>query len=150
MNILTRAIAVILAIVFAYFGFEAFRFLAAGTGRADERMVFEIPAGRSFQQIAAELEAKGLVLDDFKLRVLAKLTRQDVKVKRGEYELNRGMTPQEILSLLVSGKSIQYPVTFPEGSNIYEMAALLEGKGLFKAEEFLKACAAWGENPETA
>lgn len=140
MNLVFRVLIVSVALALAYFGFEAFRFLAAGAGSANEKVIFEIPSGRSFQQIAAELEAKGLIIDDLKLRILAKLTRQDVKVKRGEYELNRGMTPQEILSLLVSGKSIQYPVTFPEGTNMFEMAALLESKGLFKAEEFLKAC----------
>jgi UPF0755 protein len=72
------------------------------------------------------------------MRVVARLTRLDARVKRGEYQLNRAMTPQEILSVLISGKSIQYPVTFPEGSNIFEMAAMLESKKLFKASEFLK------------
>jgi UPF0755 protein len=57
----------------------------------------------------------------------------------GEYALDRSMTPQEVLGVLVSGKSIQYPITFPEGSNVFEMAAALEAKGLYKAEEFLKA-----------
>jgi len=140
MKFLIRTIAVIAALVLAYLGFEAFRFLAAGPGRADEKIVFEIPGGKSFQQIANDLQAKGLVLDAYRLRILAKLTRQDIKVKRGEYELNRAMTPQHILSLLVAGKSIQYPVTFPEGTNIFEVAAILEAKGLFKAEDFLRAC----------
>lgn len=140
MNIFTRVVAVVLAVIVGIFGFQAFRFLAAGPGSASEKMVFEIPGGKSFGQIALDLEAKGLIIDAFKMRVLAKLTHTDAKVKRGEYELNRAMTPQQILTVLVEGKSIQYPVTFPEGTNIYEMATLLESKGLFKAEEFLKAC----------
>lgn len=140
MKFLVRALAAVLAVAFAYFGFEAFRFMAAGPGTADEKFVFEVPNGRTFTQIAADLEEKGLILDDFKMKVLAKITGQGSRVKRGEYALDRSMTPQEILIILVSGKSIEYPVTFPEGSNIYEMAALLEGKGLYKAEDFLKAC----------
>ena len=135
-----RLIAIVLAILIGYLGFEAFRFMAAGPGRADEMLVFEIPAGKSFKQIANDLQAEGVVLDAFRLRVLARLTRQDVNVKRGEYALNRSMTPQQVLSLLVSGKSIQYPVTFPEGTNVYEMAAILESRGLFKAQDFLQAC----------
>jgi len=140
MRTFNRLLAGALAVVVAFFGFQAFRFLAAGPGRADEKMVFEIPGGKPFQQIANDLEAKGLIIDAFKMRILAKLTHQDAKVKRGEYELNRAMTPQQILGVLVEGKSIQYPITFPEGTNIFEMATLLESKGLFKAEEFLKAC----------
>lgn len=140
MKILARMIALTTAVAVAFFGFQAFRFLAAGPGRADEKIVFEIPGGTSFQQIAADLQAKGLIIDAYKMRILAKLTNQDARVKRGEYELNRSMTPQKILGILVEGKSIQYPITFPEGTNIFEMASMLESKGLFKANDFLKAC----------
>jgi UPF0755 protein len=135
---LTKILAVIIGLGLGYLGFEAFRFMSAGPGRADELVVYEVPGGKSFKQIADGLEARGIILDAFKMRVVARLTGLDAKVKRGEYQLNRAMTPQEILSVLISGKSIQYPVTFPEGSNIFEMAGMLEAKGLFKANDFLK------------
>ena len=137
---ITRMLAVIFAAGFVYLGYEAFRFLAAGTGSASEQFVFEVPNGKSFGQVARELQAKGLVSDSFRMRILGRLTGQAARVKRGEYALNRGMTPQEILSILVSGKSIQYPVTFPEGANMFEIATLLEAKGMFKAQDFLRAC----------
>lgn len=137
---MTKILAVIIGLSVGYLGFEAFRFMSAGPGRADETIVFEVPSGRSFHQIAELLQEKGVILDSFKMRLVARLTGLDARVKRGEYLLNRAMTPQEVLSVLVSGKSIQYPVTFPEGSNIFEMAAIVEQKGLFKADEFLKAC----------
>lgn len=136
----TKILSALLFIGLAYGGFEVFRFLAAGAGSADEKVVFEIPHGTSFRQVAENLEKQGLILSAFKLRVLGKITAQSGHVKSGEYALNKGMSPREILSILVSGKSIQYPITFPEGTNIYEMAKLLEGKGLFKADDFIKAC----------
>lgn len=138
MKILFKILAVIIAGVFAVVGFQAFRFLAAGPGNASDQIVFEVQNGKTFGQIAADLETKGLVLDRWKMRVLAKLTGQGSRVKRGEYALNKGMTPQEILSILVSGKSIMYPVTIPEGSNLFDIATILESKGLYKADEFLK------------
>ncbi|MGE4130651.1 MAG: endolytic transglycosylase MltG [Bdellovibrionales bacterium] len=134
-----RILALILALAVGWVGFEAFRFMSAGPGRADEEVVFEVRPGLTFQQIARDLEAKGLILNSYKMRVVARLTGLDSKVKKGEYKLNRAMTPQEILSVLISGKSIQYPVTFPEGSNVFEMAAQLEEHGFFKSGEFLKA-----------
>ncbi len=137
---MTKILAVIIGLGVGYLGFEAFRFMSAGPGRADEQVVFEVPGGKSFHQIANQLQEKGVILSSFKMRVVARMTGLDSRVKRGEYNLNRAMTPQEVLSILVSGKSIQYPVTFPEGSNIFEMAAIVEQKGLFKAEEFLEAC----------
>lgn len=138
MKILFKALAVLIVGVFAVIGFQAFRFLAAGPGNSSDQVVFEVPNGKTFGQIAAELEAKGLVLDRWKMRILARLTGQGSRVKRGEYALNRGMTPQEILAILVSGKSIMYPVTIPEGSNLFDIATILEAKGLYKSEEFLK------------
>lgn len=136
---MTKFVAAILVIALAYGGFEVFRFLASGPGKAEDAVIFEVPTGVSFRRIAQDLQDKGLIIDAFRMRVLAKLTGQGGRVKHGEYALNKGMTPGEILSILVSGKSIQYPVTFPEGSNIYEMAAILNSKGLYKGEEFLKA-----------
>jgi UPF0755 protein len=134
-----KFVAAVLAIVLAGAGFEAFRFLSAGPGQSTEQIVFEIPNGSSFKKIAEELEAKGVVASSLKLRILAKLGALGGRVKRGEYALNKGMTPQEILGVLISGKSIQYPVTFPEGANVYEMAAAVEAKGIFKAADFLAA-----------
>lgn len=135
-----KAIIVIVGLAIGYLGFEAFRFMSAGPGRAEEEIVFEVESGKSFHAIADRLEKERLILSSNKMRIVARLTGLDSKVKRGEYRLNRAMTPQEILSVLISGKSIQYPVTFPEGSNIFEMAATLESKNLFKAEDFLKMC----------
>lgn len=136
---MTKFIAAIFAIVFVWVGFEGFRFLSAGPSSSKEEVVFEVPNGKSFHFVADQLEKQGIVSSAFKLRVLAKLTHQGGRVKMGEYALSRAMTPQEVLSVLVSGKSILYPITFPEGSNIYEMAAALEAKNIYKAEEFLKA-----------
>lgn len=136
---MTKFIAAILVIALAAVGIETFRFLASGPGKSEEQVVFEVPAGTSLRAVAQELENKGLVSNTLKFRILAKLTGQGARVKHGEYALNKGMTPQEILSVLVSGRSIQYAVTFPEGSNIYEMAAILEAKGLYKRDDFLKA-----------
>ena len=137
---MTRYLAALFALLLVAAGIEGFRFLVSGTGSANDQVVFQVPPGKSFQQIANQLHKDGLVTSAFELRVLAKFTGYDSRMKHGEYALNKGMTPQEILAVLASGKSIMYPVTFPEGSNIYEMAALLESRNFYKAEEFLKAC----------
>ncbi len=136
---MTKFIAAVAAAVFVFCGYKAFRFLSAGVGQASEEIVFEIPAGKPFGVIAQQLENKNLISSAFSMRLLAKLTHQGGRVKMGEYALNRGMTPGEILGVLVSGKSILYPVTFPEGANIYEMAGILQEMGIFTAAEFLKA-----------
>ena len=136
---MSKFIVDILFHLLAGVGIEAFRFLAAGPGQESEAIVFEVPPGKPFQYIASQLQQRGLVSSAFKVRILARLTRQAGRVKMGEYALHRGMSPQQILSVLVSGKSIQYPVTFPEGANSFEMAAILEKHGIYKGAEFLAA-----------
>ena len=136
---MTKFIAALIVIGLVVVGVATFSFLASGPGSTNEQVTFEVAPGKSFHAIADLLAKKGMVTSSFKFRVLAKLTHQDARVKTGEYLLNRGMSPQEVLSTLLSGKSIQYPVTFPEGANIFEMATTLEAKKLYKAEEFLKA-----------
>lgn len=136
---MTKFIAAAVAIALVFMGIEAFRFLSAGPGQTADKVVFEVPSGKSFHVIAGQLEKQGVVSSALKLRILAKLTHQGGLVKMGEYALNRGMSPQEVLSVIVSGKSILHPITFPEGANIFEMAAALEAKNIYKRDEFLRA-----------
>ena len=135
---MTKFLLAIVAVVLVVFGFQTFRFLVAGTTGSTEQVVFEIPPGKSFHYVADQLEKQNLVSSAWKLRIFAKLTHQGNHVKVGEYALTRAMTPGEILGVLVSGKSIMYPMTFPEGSNIYDMAAIINQRGIYKGEEFLK------------
>ena len=107
-----RILAALVAIATAAVGFEAFRFVSSGPGAASDTLVFEVPPGTAFRTVAQGLEERGVVRSAFNLRVLARLTHQD-HLKRGEYALNKGMTPREVLSMLATGRSIQYPITFP-------------------------------------
>ncbi len=114
------------------------QFLYSTPGSSEEAVVFEVPQGATFISVANRLEAQGLIKNALFLRIFAKVTGQESKVKRGEYALNKGMYPSQILSELVSGKSITYPLTIPEGWNIYEIAVLVESKQLATREEFLR------------
>lgn len=137
---ITRILTVLVSIAFSYIALEAFWFLSAGPGQAKDVVIFEVRPGASFAKVAKDLEEQGLIFSSVKVRIFARLRGSDARIKVGEYRLNKAMPPQEILEALVQGKSIQYDITFPEGSNIFEMANLLESKGLYSAKEFIEAC----------
>jgi UPF0755 protein len=63
------------------------------------------------------------------------------KIRAGEYALKNDMSPKEVMLVLTSGKSINYPFTVTEGLNSYEIALNFEKQGYGKKEDFLKACA---------
>ena len=134
-----------LGTLFLVCAMAAFQFLSAGPGSSEEKVVFEVPYGATFVQVAHRLAEQGLVRSYIRFRIFAKITGQESRLKSGEYQLDKGMTPQKILSVLASGKSIMYPVTFPEGTNIFDMAQTLEKRGFYKASDFLKSC----RDPET-
>ncbi len=59
-------------------------------------------------------------------------------LKAGEYLFDRPMTPLEVYEKLVHGEVYLHSVTFPEGSNRFEMARAVEKQLGIPPEEFLR------------
>lgn len=96
-----------------------------------------IERGASFRVIANNLERDGVVRSAGSFVFAAGLLGANRRVQAGEYELNGSMSPIEILRTLVRGAVKRHAVTVPEGYSVREVAALLEGAGLARAEEFV-------------
>jgi len=108
----------------------------------DGKLVREVdfPKGSSLRRLADELE-KGGVLRSARLFTLqARLTGSAARVKAGTYQFNNALTPGEILRKLVAGDVYEKRFAVPEGYSIYQLAEMLESRGLGKKEEFLAAC----------
>ena len=99
-----------------------------------------IKKGMYLEETAQLLKEKELIKNVFHFKLLAWLKRAGAKIRSGEYVFEKGMKPMTILNILVSGKVKLYPVVFPEGYNMYEMAELLDKKGFLNKEEFLSLC----------
>ena len=76
--------------------------------------VVAISDGSTFQQVAELLERERLIKSSFVLVLLGKFQSVDRKIHAGEYELNPGMTPAEILAILRNGQVVLHPLTIPE------------------------------------
>lgn len=101
-----------------------------------ESVLFEVPEGDNLSQASQRLKKQGLIKDIFGFKVLAKLTGKS-EIRLGEYELSCSQTPLVILSVLNKGVSVVRTITFPEGTNVYEMAEQLEASGLGSKKKFL-------------
>jgi UPF0755 protein len=82
---------------------------------SDRSIAFEISKGDSFSRITENLLQKGVKINPLWFKFHAYQEEKAQKLKAGEYQLNPGLTPSELLVLLVSGKAKQYSITFPEG-----------------------------------
>ncbi len=78
-------------------------------------VILEIEKGESFRKITDKLIQKGVDINPVWFRLMAYQKDQTQKIKTGEFVLNPGITPTELLAILVAGKSKQYAITFPEG-----------------------------------
>jgi len=130
--------AVLLVLAACVVRFALFALVPPGAGKVVREVDF--PKGSSLRRFADELE-KGGVVGSARLFVLqARLLGASGKVKAGTYQFSDAMTPGEILRKLVAGEVYEKRFAVPEGYSIFQIAEMLESRGLFTREEFLAAC----------
>ena len=114
------------------------QFLFEGADTAKREVIFEVPVGIPFPQVAHQLKDLGLLKNAEAFILYARMTRAIPKVKAGEYRFQTTMTPVQIMRVLTSGVSVRRALTIPEGYSSFEIAELLEQKGFAKKNEILK------------
>ncbi|WP_246166666.1 endolytic transglycosylase MltG [Marinobacter salinexigens] len=121
----------------------------------EEPLLFDVPSGSAFSQIARKLESEGLVADSLWLRLYGRLYPEQARIKAGEYEFSDGMTPKAMVEAMVAGDTKHWSIQFIEGWTFREMrAALAQSPRLSQEtadwtdEEIMKSLGAEGEHPE--
>jgi UPF0755 protein len=100
----------------------------AGDGR--RRHIVVIPSATSFQRISRILETHGIIRDPLAFRLAALYRGVEKHLKAGEYDLNDGMSPLEVLERIHRGEVVRYLFTVPEGATLSWIADHLEQMGL--------------------
>jgi UPF0755 protein len=97
-----------------------------------------IPEGASFRKSAAILEQQGVITDPLLFVLLAKIKKAEYSIKAGQYSINLPVAPLDIIDKLVRGEVTLISVTIPEGSNLFDIARILEQAGLKPSAEVLR------------
>ena len=121
-----------IAVVIVFFGWQLFK---KPVSKDKTEIIFEVPPGASLSQISKQLQEKRLVRNARSFQYYSQFRGQAAKFKVGEYSLNQSMSPDEIMAILVSGKSIARSFTVAEGLNIFDIAQILESAGVGNREE---------------
>jgi UPF0755 protein len=100
--------------------------------------VVVVPNGTNFHEICRILEDNGIIRDRRSFYLYARLQNAIPKVKAGEYEVHTRMTPAQVLHKLMQGDVIQYPITIPEGYNLYQVGEVLAQAKVCRKEAFLE------------
>ncbi len=107
-----------------------------GTGTA----IVTINQGKGLQQITRLLAEGGVIRDDPRFFILARLEESAGRLQAGEFAISRNLKPGEVLRILEQGEVIQHRVTIPEGLTIKEIAQIFEQKNWIDKDEFLRLC----------
>lgn len=100
-------------------------------------VVVMIPRGSSFTSTATLLVDAGLIHEDLRFHILARLYGLSSKVRAGEFSLISGMKPMETLKALIESPPLQHAVTIVEGLRAEEIAEVFALGEWANREEFM-------------
>jgi UPF0755 protein len=118
-------------------GIVAYRWFGAYRG-FEEPVFVDIGHGMSSRDIAAELARKGVVRSDW-IFLTVRALRPRAKLQAGEYRFAISETPWQVFEKIRRGQVFYQDFTVPEGSNIFDIASLVENAAGMRADDFLQA-----------
>lgn len=101
-------------------------------------VTFEVKPGDGFSRINGRLSNRNLISNAKIFHRYAQINDLLKSFKAGQYQIEPGSNMLDIIDTLTKGKSITTSVVIPEGKNLFEIAGLLEAKGITNGAEFIK------------
>jgi UPF0755 protein len=87
--------------------------------------LFKVAPGTSFARVAAELASRGIIAQPRAWVLYARWKGLAPAVKAGEYEIQPGTTPRELLTKMVNGQVLLHSFTIVDGWRTEDMLAAL-------------------------
>lgn len=93
----------------------------------------------SFSTIMELLRENKLLKDPLICKAYFILTGKHREIKAGYYMFNKPLSIVELAEKLLKGEIVYYKITFPEGSNIYDIGSILESEKVIGAKDYYNA-----------
>jgi UPF0755 protein len=140
--LLSLAVLLLLSGISAWHAWEQYAgFLRSPLDIPAGGQVFQLEPGTTGIDIVRQLGQSGLTRPGWEWRLLMRL--EPHVYRAGEYRLEEGSGPQEVLEKLSSGQVIQYRVTLVEGWTFQQFAVALAENPVLKHELDLAAPGQW-------
>lgn len=98
----------------------------------------DIPRGTRTTEMARLLAKAGVIQWRWQF-LLARALKPRTRLQAGEYLFRRPASAWEVFERIARGDVFYYELRVPEGANMFDIAAAVEGLGLAPAQEFLRA-----------
>ncbi len=150
-------LVLVAAVAFLVVGWNDYhRFSVAPLNVSAQRNSIDVSRGTSFKGIVAELRRHGLsTANPWYWRLLAEQMHVAGKLHAGEYALEPGMTPRQLLANMAAGKVLQRNFTIVDGWTFAELRQALAHADKLKhligdldAATIMQKISAAGEAPE--
>jgi UPF0755 protein len=100
--------------------------------------IVEIKRGMPLRRVSTLLEQEGIIRNKRLFVGMTTVFGKKGEIRAGEYELHSGMSPFQILEILVRGQVKRHLVTLVEGYTVLQIARVLEDSRIVRAEAFLE------------
>ena len=104
----------------------------------DGELFLQFPKGSGTRAIAQKLADAGVVRYAWQFR-LARAIHPRATLQAGEYRFDQAASVDDVFSRLGRGDVFYFSFTVPEGSNMFDIARLLESEGIMSGQDFLMA-----------
>jgi UPF0755 protein len=131
-----RILAVLLLLGAAVAGYLAYSLATRYAGFHGEAFI-EFPKGTSTGRMAAMLQDAGVIRHSWTFLAARALNRQTLQA--GEYRFAEPASVLEVYRRIARGDIFYLELVVPEGKNMFDIAEIAAGLGLFPAPQFLKA-----------
>ncbi|MCK5680233.1 endolytic transglycosylase MltG, partial [bacterium] len=123
---------ILTAIAVTLSGFDLYSF--AQRGNQQPATIILIDSGSSLNKIAHILTQQKLISSKRRFVALNRLLQSTAQLKAGEYQIDAGANPLNIITVLQQGVSFQRKISFPEGFTLEQIGARLKAQGLDPAD----------------
>ena len=126
----------ILIILIAGAGIARYLMIAPYKGYRAPKIAITIPAGSSVNLIARMLSKQGIIRHPLLLKSIFIFRKTEGQSKAGDYVYDRALSPLEVYDKLMKGEMYYNVITVPEGSNLFDISAIVEAKSVGSPGEF--------------
>ena len=125
-----------------YHGYRAWQeqqFLTVPPETPGRDLVFRVEPGQIFTTISKNLKDAGLITDTSRFLALARTSGKTESIRAGEFVLNTGWVPAQVLRELTTSAGIMKRVAVREGLTWWQTAAIIEEAGVGTRAAFAEA-----------
>ena len=131
------ALVLALLIVGGIAAYDAWKFLTTPAEQKGRSVIITIEKGATFDKVANDLLQAGIITDTLRFTLLGYWQKAHSSIRAGEYVVNSGWLPTEVLYKLTHGQPNLYRLVLREGLTWWETAKEVEQQGFAKAEDFI-------------